>query len=280
MKKYVVFFVLTMSMLTAYAQSIDYSVSVEVARSVGMKFFNANTNKTLHDTNVLALVDAYTTTDGVTAFYVFGFEKGFVLVSADRRSIPILGFSNEGSFDVNHIPAQMQAYLQDFVDQIEYARKNDVEPDSRSLQRWEQVNSTGRMVEPYRNGQKLSNCKVSMMRDGHIVEISAMEAPIVRPAIYAANSTNGVGPLVTAQWDQNCFYNAMCPEDMNGACGHTPTGCVATAMGMIMHYWGYPAHGRGSHSYISNESYPTQTVNFGTTVYDWANMLNQLTSTS
>jgi len=54
---------------------------------------------------------------------------------------------------------------------------------------------------------------------------------------------------------------------------------VATAMGMIMHYWGYPAQGTGSHSYTP-AGYPEQMVNFGETTYDWANMPDQLTATS
>jgi len=71
----------------------------------------------------------------------------------------------------------------------------------------------------------------------------------------------------------------MCPENPNGRCGHVLTGCAATAMGMIMHYWGYPSQGSGTHTYTPS-GYPVQSVNFGATTYDWANMPNQLTETS
>ena len=55
-------------------------------------------------------------------------------------------------------------------------------------------------------------------------------------------------PLNTT-WDQNCYYNALCPSDnistcLNGGtpnpCGHVYTGCPATAMAQIMKYWNYP----------------------------------------
>ena len=90
---------------------------------------------------------------------------------------------------------------------------------------------------------------------------------------------DAVEPLITALWGQGCYYNEKCPEDENGECGHAVTGCVATAMAQIMHYWGYPENGTGSYSYTPS-GYPEQYVDFGSTTYNWSNMPNRLYASS
>ncbi len=96
------------------------------------------------------------------------------------------------------------------------------------------------------------------------------------------SSIQSVGPLLTTTWDQSPYYNNLCP-------GGSVTGCVATAMGQIMRYWGYdyglyfPSQGIGSHTdndanTISNYGYLT--ANFCSANYDWANMPATLSSGS
>ncbi|MCX6246258.1 MAG: C10 family peptidase [Bacteroidetes bacterium] len=87
-----------------------------------------------------------------------------------------------------------------------------------------------------------------------------------------------VSPLLSTTWDQGCFYNALCPADVApGACGHTYTGCVATAMAQIMKYHNFPPQGVGSHTY-TDPTYGSQTANFGSTTYNWASMPNNVSS--
>lgn len=53
---------------------------------------------------------------------------------------------------------------------------------------------------------------------------------------FSANSENGV-LLETANWGQNFPYNQLTPE-IDGK--HAPTGCVATAIGIVMKYHNWP----------------------------------------
>lgn len=80
-----------------------------------------------------------------------------------------------------------------------------------------------------------------------------------------------VDPLVTAQWGQSSPYNAYCPTN-------TIVGCVAVAMGQVMHYWKYPEHGTGSYSYTSNAH--SHNVDFSAATYDWEAMPNSCTSSN
>ena len=254
-------------------------VDVRTARQVGAKFVNANAKTPVRGDD-LQLATTYSINRGDAAFYVFNTPSGFVIVAADDCATPILGYSDEGRpFDTENVPIQMQDYLNGFVEQIQYGIENHVQEETATRQ-WEQVRTTGKMKDL--RGEKSLEEKIQELlktRKYSTIE-KGKEPTITKPALPQNRSNRAVEPLVTALWDQGCYYNAMCPEDPAGYCGgHVPTGCVATAMGMIMHYWGYPAQGTGSHSYTPG-AYPEQTVNFGETTYDWANMPDQLDGNS
>ena len=59
--------------------------------------------------------------DGTTAeYYVFnkGMGEGYVIVSGDDRTEPILGYCDEGEFDYEQLPPQLQGLLNDYARQI------------------------------------------------------------------------------------------------------------------------------------------------------------------
>lgn len=187
----------------------------------------------------LQLTATYRTERNSAAFYVFNTLDGFVIVSADDCETPIIGYSHEGQFDPNNMPMQMEGYLQDFVTRIQYGIENNIVADEATAKQWELVKTTG----------KLNDSK----------------------------STKAVVPLLTDRWHQGCLYNQLCPT-MSGPCEHAEVGCVAMAMAQIMHYWGYPTTGWGSHSYTNAGA--TLSADFGNTTYDWEHMPDSLTESS
>jgi hypothetical protein len=216
-------------------------VDLRIAREVALKFVNANVKSPLLGTEELQLVTTYSIDRGDVAFYVFNTPNGFVIVSADDCAMPILGYSNEGQFDTENVPIQLQDYLQDFVIQIQYGIENHSEANEATARQWALVQTSGHLIE-----QK---------------------------------ATTVVEPLITSNWGQGCYYNRYCPIDDNGQCGHAVVGCVATAYAQIMRYWGYPSIGTGSHTYTPPR-YPAQTAHFGFTQYDWTHMPDMLSDTS
>ena len=185
------------------------------------------------------LVSTYQTDQNIAAFYVFNTDDGFVIVAADDCETPIIGYSHEGRFDPNDIPMQMEDHLLDFVSRIQYGIENQIIADKGTAKQWELVKATGRLNE--------------------------------------SKSTKTVGPLLTEKWHQGCLYNSLCPT-MTGPCDHAEVGCVAVAMGQIMHYWGYPSTGWGAHSYTLSGT--TLSADFGNTTYDWDHMPDSLTDNS
>ena len=220
----------------AKADPVDESL----AREVGAKFIKANTPLKSATVGDMQWAATYRTSNDVAAFHVFNTPKGFVIVAADDCAHPILGYSDEGSFNANDIPVQMQAYLSGFVEQIEYGIEH-------------------RVADP------------EIAREWQIVRRSGL--------LHEERATTAVAPLLTTMWNQNCYYNNLCPDDASGPCSHVYAGCVATAMAQIMKYWNYPITGTGSHTYTP-DGYPEQTANFGATTYNWANMPNTISASS
>ena len=72
--------------------------------------------------------------DASAAFYVFniGENQGFVIVSGDDRTNPILGYSDQGSFDETKMPANMKAWLDEYA--LQLTQLDEVKPDSLSDQ--------------------------------------------------------------------------------------------------------------------------------------------------
>lgn len=61
------------------------------------------------------------TQEGNPALYVFRQSEGFLLVSADDVALPLLGYSDSGTFDPNNLPPQMEWWLGEYTRQIETA---------------------------------------------------------------------------------------------------------------------------------------------------------------
>ena len=224
-----------MLMLALFAgQLIASPVDVDRARQLGLKYVQNHSAK-----NVAELSLAYTemTESGTPALYVFNFDGGFIMVAADDVAQPILSYGEEGNFDATQIADGLAYYLRHYARQIEYAILNNLQPEMEVAAQWENI---------ARTGFETSNLR---------------------------GTRGDIAPMVTLSWNQDSPYNLMCPTGQGGPGGHAYAGCVATAMSMVMKYWNWPTQGNGEHSYTPS-GYPTQTVNFGATTYNWANMPN------
>ncbi len=174
-----------------------------------------------------------------TLYYILNdtINKGFVIVSADKRAWPILGYSTEGSFNEKKQPEAFTAWMESRKKEIESIKKNNIKPDQETSEYWNNLSLKSAVIE-----------------------------------------TPSVEPLLKTKWNQGCYYNELCPSDARSFyCGHTPTGCVATAMAQIMKYWNYPTNGKGSNSYLSS-IYGKFMADFGSTTYQWSQMPDKLTT--
>lgn len=249
MKKSFLLAVVLLAFNSLFANPVD----ANFAKELGQKFVSANF---VQKSNVLELVYTETSESGEPCFYIFNVSNnGFIIVSADDATRPILGYSENGAFDANNIVPGVGFMMEIYKESISYAKDNNIAATMNIASEWKSLEATGKTT-PAMRGQ-------------------------------------GVGPLCTTRWNQSWPYNKFCPEQSASwaSHGHVVVGCVATALSQVMAYWDYPVQGTGSHSYIpvcNNQdygcwhtpSYPQQTVNFGATTYDWENMVDHIDASS
>ena len=135
----------------------------------------------------------------VNGLYVFNVSNngGFVIVSNDDRTYPILGFSDTGNLDLNNMPDNMRAWLQGYADEIAWLQQqNVIIPDEFVKAR--------KAGAPRRSG---------------------------------SHSTAAVTPLLTTTWNQSAPFYDLCPEYTSGKKCATGCVATAMAQVMNYHQW-------------------------------------------
>ena len=66
--------------------------------------------------------------DELRPYYVFniGDNQGYVIASGDDCAYAVLGYSDEGSIDLNNLPCNLQAWLDGYAQQIQYLQEHGV----------------------------------------------------------------------------------------------------------------------------------------------------------
>ena len=64
--------------------------------------------------------------------------KGFVILSASKKSRPILGYSFTNNIDLNNLPIQLDFIIKSYIRGIEYLIVNDISPDQENLNLYKQ----------------------------------------------------------------------------------------------------------------------------------------------
>ncbi|WP_291125569.1 C10 family peptidase [Flavobacterium sp. UBA6031] len=240
------------------AQLQAKQIDLNTALSVGKNFLNSQTDiQTLQKVSSLNPVykaksnanSAMTTAQETTFYYVFNnSNNGFIIVAGDDNASPILGYSDNGTFDPNNIPQNVAKWLEGYKSQIRFIVENNISATSAISEQWTALKSG-----TYQSPQKVKG-----------------------------NVSTSVSPLVKTKWGQSPYENELCPYDINAGSGngyHCVTGCPATAMAQIMKFWNYPATGSGFHSY-NHSTYGTLSANFGSTTFDWASMPNVISNSN
>ena len=181
------------------------------------------------------------TQNNYNLYYVFDIRcdvKGFVIIAADDDVYPVLGYSFQGNYILENQAPSFREMMIIYEKQILKVVSENLKADRLIQNEW----------------KKLEN------------------QPIFR------GSYRSVSPLVTAQWGQGKYYNKNCPYDASSSSDNRAlVGCVAVAMGQVMHYHKSPTTGNSSSSYY-HSSYGTLSANYGMTTYNWSGMPNSLSS--
>ena len=223
---------LVAGLMAAQANPVDPSM----AQTAASKFFVSGGVELRGGTAEMA----YAEPNG--AFYVFNGANGFVIIAGDDAYRPVIGYSDESTFDAGNIPPALADYLSGIAMNILNLRnRGHAVATPLVAAEWESVLTHGRLISRFggKSGEYFCQTK----------------------------------------WNQDYPYNCLCPADPEGPGGYTYVGCLATAMSQLMRFWAMPAQGIGSHCYV-HEDYGQICADFGNTTYDWDHMPNKLNSNS
>lgn len=212
------------------------SVPASTARNVAVNAFSYYSSSSA-DATIKELIPIKT--NDTTLIYICNFKNGFVIASADDVARPILGFSDEHSFDVNDMAPAVELVLNNYKKAILYAKRTKVTASLEIQNEWQSfINNT-------------------------------LDRSFYTPSSY----------LIQTTWNQSggyhnsspVRYNHFCPShyDQNGDSCKTVVGCGAVALAQILHYWACDVYPHGT-VYNNNENV---SLNLSDQSYEWYIML-------
>ncbi|WP_299452085.1 C10 family peptidase [uncultured Microscilla sp.] len=170
---------------------------------------------------------------GMTVYYLVSYnEGGYVIVSADDKAKPVLGYSETNPLDNSFQNPVIQNWMKNYKIYV-----YDLVKTQQKTRRTSYKAAWSRLT---RNESKRIKTEVE---------------PMMPDILYS----------------QGRGWNAQCPEDEKGPAGRALVGCVATAMGQVMRFWEHPRQGQGSRTYNHN-TYGELSADFGNTIYNWSAM--------
>lgn len=199
---------LAMSMMTAWADPVSKKAAQQVAQEFMQRQLNIQGS---HRAPRMVKLNTSSSNQEYESLYLFNASdgQGFVVVSGDDRTEPILGYSTSGSIDLDNMPENMRSWLQQYAEQIEYIQKNNIIVHKRTA----------------------ANCGSSI-------------APTLTSKWYQKNIYYDQCPMVTSYTDPDCTQPYEYKDEqgnMSTAPARGLTGCVATAMAQVLYQHKYPA---------------------------------------
>ncbi len=161
--------------------------------------------------------------NNIAAFYIINYKNGgFVILAGDRRSKPILAFSETHHFKLNaqYYPSGLVGWLYGMKEKMERIREENAEFDEGIRQLWSHLGNKNAYIVP-------SNREPDI---GEVCTRTSSPRSIQK------------GPFLSTSWGQSCGYNSLLPQmDCHpDDCSRAFTGCLATAMAQVMKYYQYP----------------------------------------
>jgi len=191
-------------------QVLAAPVSEETARTVAVNWYSHYAPVDINSGQITVdQLSSFSSGEWVDC-YVYAFQPaGFVIVSGDDATIPVIGYSHQSPIQTELTHPAVREFFENVQAQLLWVRQESID-NSTALPLWREV---------------------------------------LDDRLPLHDRDRDVTPLLATTWNQGCGYNEDCPVDGDGPCGHVWAGCVATAMAQVMKYWAHPAQGVGSHGY-------------------------------
>ena len=121
--------------LAFFMQMTANPVTAIQAREKATKFLNARVAGKMKSVKRSQSSLETALVGGEDSYYVFnvGQDEGFVIVSGEDITNDILGYSDEGHFDVETLPDEVKSWMQGYADEISWLRQNELQLVRKSI---------------------------------------------------------------------------------------------------------------------------------------------------
>lgn len=137
MKRFSLVIAILLASQFIFAQAVSTSVSNREAMAYGLNYI-----KSQYPTRANVEVSSYellqSEETGKDCYHVFNFENGgFVIVSADRRGTPILGYSDEGSFNFSEVAPATREWVKQYMQQLDIIEAKNISVSDNDIAAWD-----------------------------------------------------------------------------------------------------------------------------------------------
>lgn len=270
MRKIRLFLFLTIYALVSVSMEICAEQVSEVrARSVAAQFLRERGLGTVSAAQpARTMRRAANTPQAEAAYYVFNTDKdnGFVIVSGDDRTEQVLGYCDKGSFDPDNVPENMQAWLDQYVEEIAMLDAGVIKLDEAVTSETLNNINAGNVVAPLLTSKWDQGVPFNFQcpQDNGEYCYTGCTATAMAQVMYYhkwPNSTSKVIPAYTQTGDgyslQGTSYDALPKTSFNWSAMNdyyeltetSTTSAANSAVAKLMHYCGHAVqmnYGTGS----------------------------------
>ena len=141
MKRFSLVIVILLAVQFVFAQTASTTVTNKEAMTYGLNYM-----KSQYPTRANMSISSYellkSETTGKDCYHVFNLENGgFVIVCADLRGTPILGYSDEGEFNFNEVAPATQEWIKHYMQQLDVIEAKNINVSEKNIAAWN-INAT------------------------------------------------------------------------------------------------------------------------------------------
>lgn len=133
MKKFYLTFAFLFLSMALLANPVSIASARKIAQNYFMHYAAGKADYTI--SNVITRQNG-----GTNVFYVFNFSAGgYILISADDAAIPVLGYSENGTYNENNLPVQMVDWLDGYAKEIQNIIDRQLS-NKQTVKEWNKIN--------------------------------------------------------------------------------------------------------------------------------------------
>ena len=203
MHRITIFAILTLLLISATKAA---PINVNTARIAATHFLQQKGLMEKGDSLTFYSTDniGFPASDKPASFYVFNYgTHGFIITGADDRCTPILGYSMNGSYDINRLPDNMRHWLKGYADEIQQGIQANAPANPDYLSLWKDLISgkSDVQLQPKDNSYLLTSTweqgngynNYCPVMDGQHVVVGCVATAMAQIIRYYGAPTRGFG---------------------------------------------------------------------------------------